>query len=268
MEIQVARGRIMRSEILDMSSIVLCGALLLSLLFVPSVAAADVGSGAGRMREHGGFLRSLQTASVLDQCPPCPACEYSASGSDGNSGAAGAATSEPITAQILMLDAQGIVDMVEWNARDYERQTGGRVKIEIKRAPSMPALFEEIENDAKSGGGLFDAYYTNPTILGTAAMLDGFMDLTEYVKQSPYADWTDVLLALRTYVTSFEDKIYLVLLDGDTHTLFYRKDVLQAYGLDVPRTWNEYNEVAKAVHGKMCKCSYIVCFHRMHYRPR
>ena len=161
----------MRSEILDMSSIVLCGALLLSLLFVPSVAAADVGSGAGRMREHGGFLRSLQTASVLDQCPPCPACEYSASGSDGNSGAAGAATSEPITAQILMLDAQGIVDMVEWNARDYERQTGGRVKIEIKRGPSMPALFEEIENDAKSGGGLFDAYYTNPTILGTAAML-------------------------------------------------------------------------------------------------
>ena len=159
----------MRSKILDMSSIMLCVALLLSLLLVPSATAADVG--ADRMREHGGFLRSLQTASVLDQCPPCPACEYSASGSDGNSGAAGAATSEPITAQILMLDAQGIVDMVEWNARDYERQTGGRVKIEIKRGPSMPALFEEIENDAKSGGGLFDAYYTNPTILGTAAML-------------------------------------------------------------------------------------------------
>ena len=264
----------MRSKILDMSSIMLCVALLLSLLLVPSATAADVG--ADRMREHGGFLRSLQTAvaagnetaSVLDQCPPCAACEHCASGSDGNSGAAGAATSEPITAQILMLDAQGIVDMVEWNARDYELQTGGQVKIEIKRAPSMPALFEEIENDAKSGGGLFDAYYTNPTILGTAAMLDGFMDLTEYVKQSPYADWTDVLLALRTYVTSFEDKIYLVLLDGDTHTLFYRKDVLQAYGLDVPRTWNEYNEVAKAIHGKMCKCSYIVCFHRMHYRPR
>ena len=167
----------MRSKILDMSSIMLCVALLLSLLLVPSATAADVG--ADRMREHGGFLRSLQTAvaagnetaSVLDQCPPCAACEHCASGSDGNSGAAGAATSEPITAQILMLDAQGIVDMVEWNARDYERQTGGRVKIEIKRGPSMPALFEEIENDAKSGGGLFDAYYTNPTILGTAAML-------------------------------------------------------------------------------------------------
>lgn len=115
----------------------------------------------------------------------------------------------------------------------------------------MPALFEEIENDARSGGGLFDAYYTNPVILGTAAMLNGFMDLTDYVKESPYADWTDVLLALRTYVTSFEDKIYIILLDGDTHTMFYRKDVLEAFGLEVPRTWNEYNEVAKTVHGKV-----------------
>jgi len=114
----------------------------------------------------------------------------------------------------------------------------------------MPALFEEIENDARSGGGLFDGYYTNPVILGTAAILNGFLDLTPFVRESPVADWTDVLLALRTYVTSFEDKIYIILLDGDTHTLFYRKDVLEAFGLKPPRTWNEYIEVAKAVHGK------------------
>ena len=125
------------------------------------------------------------------------------------------------------------------------------MKIEIKLAPTMPALFEEIENDAKSGGGLFDAYFTNPVILGTAAMLNGFLDLTPYVKSSPYADWTDVLLALRTYVTSFEDKIYIILLDGDTHTMFYRKDILEAFDLKVPRTWNEYNEVAKAIHGRV-----------------
>lgn len=70
------------------------------------------------------------------------------------------------------------------------------------------------------------------------------------MRESPIADWTDVLLALRTYVTSFEDKIYMILLDGDTHTLFYRRDVLEAFGLKVPRTWNEYTKVAKAIHGK------------------
>ena len=100
---------------------------------------------------------------------------------------------------------------VKWNADDYFNYTKGRIQVEIKLAPTMPALFEEIENDARSGGGLFDAYYTNPVILGTAATLNGFLDLTPYVKASPFADWTDVLLALRTYVTSFEDKIYIIL---------------------------------------------------------
>ena len=239
---------------------VLGGALLLPALLpvtcpttgcmASAAASADMSSGPnGR---SSAFLRSLQSepASSSEQCPPCPACECSAKGVTEE---ASTDTIEPVTVQILMLDSQGIIDMVEWNAKDYESFTGGRVKVEIKRTPSMPALFEEIENDARSGGGLFDAYYTNPTILGTAAMLDGFMDLTEYVKSNPYADWTDVLLALRTYVTSFEDKIFLVLLDGDTHTLFYRKDVLEKFGLDVPRTWNEYNDVAKTVHGKMCE---------------
>jgi len=139
---------------------------------------------------------------------------------------------------------------VAWNARDYEAFTNHRVKIEIKIAPTMPALFEEIENDARAGGGLFDAYYTNPVILGTAAILEGFLDLTPFIKESPYADWTDVLLALRTYVTSFEDKTYIVLLDGDTHTLFYRKDVYEAFNLQPPRTWNEYIEIAKMLHGQ------------------
>jgi len=41
---------------------------------------------------------------------------------------------------------------------------------------------------------------------------------------------TDVLLALRNHVTSFEDKVYLILLDGDTHTMYYRKDVLDHFG--------------------------------------
>lgn len=118
-------------------------------------------------------------------------------------------------------------------------------------APTMPSLFKEIEDSARAGGGLYDAYYTNPVILGSAAMLGGFLDLTEYVKESPYSDWIDVLSALRQYVTSFEDKIYIILLDGDTHTMFYRKDVLDYFGLKPPRTWNEYNEVARKVHGSV-----------------
>ena len=162
--------------------------------------------------------------------------------------------SSPLTLSFLFLllffySTQKSV-LVDWNARDYYQYTNGRVKIDIKLISTMDGLYEEIENDAKFGGGLFDAYYTNPVILGTAATLGGLMDLTSYVKNNPLADWTDVLLALRTYVTSFEDKIYIILLDGDTHTMFYRRDVLKHFHLNVPRTWDEYTNVAKIVHGQ------------------
>ena len=116
----------------------------------------------------------------------------------------------------------------------------------------MTSLLEEIESDARLGGGLYDGYYTNPLALGTGAALKGFHDLSPYVKNpAPHidVDWADVLLAIRTYMTNYEDKIYLIPLDGDTITLFYRKDIFQAYDLQVPRTWNEYIEVAKTVHG-------------------
>ena len=118
----------------------------------------------------------------------------------------------------------------------------------------MTSLLEEIESDARLRGGLYDGYYTNPLALGTGAALNGFHDLTPYVKNpsSPInVDWADVLLAIRTYMTNYEDKIYLIPLDGDTITLFYRKDIFEAYDLQVPRTWNEYIAVAKAVHGKV-----------------
>jgi multiple sugar transport system substrate-binding protein len=154
---------------------------------------------------------------------------------------------EVITASVLLYEA--VASMVEWNARDYEKFTNGRVKIEVKMVPNEQELHDEIEADARNGGGLYDGYLTSPVILGTAAMLNGFLDLTSY-KNSEEAEWMDILLEIRDYLTSFDDRVYLIPLDGDTLTLYYRKDVLKALNLTVPRTWNEYNAVAKAVHNK------------------
>ena len=60
---------------------------------------------------------------------------------------------------------------VAWNAWDYYEHTNGKVKIQVKTVSSMTALFEEIELDARTGGGLFDGYYTSPVILGTTPAL-------------------------------------------------------------------------------------------------
>ena len=50
-----------------------------------------------------------------------------------------------------------------------------------------------VESDARNGGGLYDAYYTNPLALGTAVSLGGLLDLTKYVKESKYSEWVRVV---------------------------------------------------------------------------
>ena len=39
--------------------------------------------------------------------------------------------------------------------------------------------------------------------------------------------------------------------DGDLLHLFYNKEILDYYNFDSPRTWQEYNDIAEQVHGKI-----------------
>lgn len=76
------------------------------------------------------------------------------------------------------------------------------------------------------------------------------MDLGKFVRESAVLDWLDVFLAFREVTTVYEGKVYMIPLDGDVLSFFYRRDILEHFNLKVPRTWDEYAEVAEAVHGK------------------
>ena len=47
-----------------------------------------------------------------------------------------------------------------------------------------------------------------------------------------------------------DGKTYLITIDGDFQMVYYRKDVLDELGLQPPKTWDEYLEVAAAANGK------------------
>ena len=98
-----------------------------------------------------GIINAEETlAPVPETCPPCPQCQAESTRAPENI----SAEEEPLTLQILVVDSIGIINMVAWNGRDYEEFTGGKVKIEIKTTATMPALYEEIENDARTGASL------------------------------------------------------------------------------------------------------------------
>lgn len=136
-------------------------------------------------------------------------------------------------------------------AIDYQRVSGRAVDVQVIGLEKLPDLQKEILFDVRNRAGQFDGYIINPVILGELAVNDGLHDLTDVVRsysRNPNF-WLDVLLFYRDYLSTYDGKVLLFPFDGDVFSLFYRSDLLEQHGKDVPKTWEEYIEVAKYFHG-------------------
>lgn len=134
------------------------------------------------------------------------------------------------------------------------------VNVEVILVDNNPELSENIINEAKSKTGLFDIFITPPDVMGDIAEENGWADLTSFVDSSKERteEWSDIFVGYRKWISQFQDKILMYPLDGDVLSMFYREDVLEEFGLKVPRTWEEYNAVASATHGKSYKNQTLV----------
>jgi multiple sugar transport system substrate-binding protein len=138
-------------------------------------------------------------------------------------------------------------------ARAYEEFMNGTVLIKIILLNDSATLFGEIVDEAVNKLGLYDGYFTTPEVTGSVVEYGGFADLTPYAleTQERRLDWADILPGYRNWNAQYEGKILLYPIDGDILSMFYRKDILEEFNLPVPRTWEEYVEVAAATHGKV-----------------
>jgi len=113
-------------------------------------------------------------------------------------------------------------------------------------------LYAQILGDLQEGSPIFDGFVFPPLM-----MLDfikcpgcGILDLTDRVRESRELDWADISPYFRSHNSVYDGRVYTITLDGDMHYLYYRKDVLEQLGFQPPKTWDEYEEIAKAAHGK------------------
>jgi multiple sugar transport system substrate-binding protein len=82
-----------------------------------------------------------------------------------------------------------------------------------------------------------------------ALVRDGVLaDITDRIDaEQAEIDPGDFLGALYDVYTEVGGRRYGLPYDGDTHVLFYNREILDRNGLQPPTTWDEYNAVAKAV---------------------
>ncbi|MGH6919304.1 MAG: ABC transporter substrate-binding protein [Geminicoccaceae bacterium] len=154
---------------------------------------------------------------------------------------------EGVEVNLLTRPGPVIAGRLEERGKDFEAMTGA--KINVSSVP-FADLFQKLLTDWATG--------TNSIDVGVFAsgwaveMVDGGLlaDLSEFVANDPELMVDDIAPYFREFNQKIDGKTYLITIDGDFQMVYYRKDVLDELGLEPPKTWGEYLEVAAAANGK------------------
>lgn len=139
-------------------------------------------------------------------------------------------------------------------AKNFEEKTGANIKVVT---PNWNETIKSI-NDSIDGKNdlFFDMYVVvglwNGTLLSKENMIS---PVPEWVKEK--LDWEDVLPIYKNNILTWNNETYGVPYDGDSITMYYRKDIfenkkikerykkLYEKELSVPNTWEEYIQISK-----------------------
>ena len=138
-------------------------------------------------------------------------------------------------------------DALKAAARDYEAQTGVRVRIaEFPYAN----LFEKELVDLQAATGAYDLIMLDDPWFPRFATRDFLTDLAPLFARKnlpgPDADFVPTSLALcrEPYETG---TLYALPYVGNSQLFFYRKDLFEKHGLKAPATWDEVRAAAQAI---------------------
>jgi multiple sugar transport system substrate-binding protein len=152
-----------------------------------------------------------------------------------------------VTVDILTRPGYVIAGRLAERGAEFEAATGG--KVVVTEVP-FAEIFPKIQNDWSTGTnsidvGVFAAGWG--VELDAAGLLE---DLDPYVAKDTKLNLDDVAPYFREFGQKIGGKTKLLMVDGDFQMVYYRKDVLEAAGLQPPRTWEEYLDIASKIHGQ------------------
>ncbi|MEV7693124.1 sugar ABC transporter substrate-binding protein [Microbacterium sp. NPDC089189] len=130
-------------------------------------------------------------------------------------------------------------------AERYEEETG--VKINPVIVP-----YDEIGNtlalDQQSGANTIDVAAPWYVSLGDLADAGAIQDLTDWIAEDPAIEEDDFISSIYDPYSLVDGKRYGLPFDGDTHVLFYNKEILERNGFTAPpATWDEYVEQSRVI---------------------
>jgi multiple sugar transport system substrate-binding protein len=152
-----------------------------------------------------------------------------------------------ITINLLTRPGPVIAGRLAERGKEFEAATGA--KIVVTEVP-VPEIFQKVQTDWTTGTNSVDV---GVIAAGWGVELDSaglIADLDPLVAKDTKIDLADIAPYFREFGQKVGGKTKLLMIDGDFQMVYYRKDVLDAAGVQPPKTWDDYLTVAAAIHGK------------------
>lgn len=129
---------------------------------------------------------------------------------------------------------------------DAFNKSQDRIRVDFEQVPSgQQGGYAKLSNAARAGNAPDVATIEYPQVPGFA--IDGVArDLTPLMSDKLRGALLPQALAL----TTFEKRTYSVPLDVEPMVYLYRRDLYEKYGLEVPRTWEEFEKTAAQIKRK------------------
>lgn len=152
-----------------------------------------------------------------------------------------------VVVNILTRPGPVIAGRIVERGEEFKKMTGAEIRVaEVPFAE----LFQKILTDWATGTksidvGVFASGWGVELVNG-----DLVENLDPYIAADDKIDIMDIAPYFRDFNQKVSGSTYFITLDGDFQMLYYRTDVLEAAGLQPPKTWEEYLDVAAKIHGQ------------------
>jgi multiple sugar transport system substrate-binding protein len=154
---------------------------------------------------------------------------------------------EGVTVNLITFTGPQIAEPLQRRGPDFEELTGAKINVVIV---PFADLYSKILTDMATGTNSFDAFVFAPQWMVDYITPGYLEDLTDRIEADEALEWEDVAPFFRDFSATYAGRIYTIPLDGDFHMVYYRTDLLEAEGMEPPKTWDDYLEIAEFFHGK------------------
>lgn len=148
----------------------------------------------------------------------------------------------------IIADSEQSLALFKSEEKNIEKKFGVQLEYHYPNR-----LNDNLEDFLFASKKAYDIYMLFPGKIPEYVTRDMLLPLDTYIKNTKDID--DILPVYRNLYMQFDNHDYGMVYDGDTHLLFYRKDIFTKYNdeykaefgrdLTPPKTWEEYDQIAK-----------------------